>query len=188
MATATKSFKWLSPSFGEFCRIAKQGALLAGHYMMQEGNESFHKHAVRNTPVDTSTLRDSITEKPVVRHKWGWEAGIYTEVTYAPHVEWGTGLWGPKKAKYIIKPKQVGGVLAFFARLTGPDGKAVFDSEMNPVEGQLVFARYVMHPGSPGNHMFEIGAAMAEHELPRIGNDGMRVMKRYVEAKVKSVI
>jgi very-short-patch-repair endonuclease len=65
------------------------------------------------------------------------------------HVEWGTGLWGPKHAKYLIVPKKPGGWLSW----------------INPRTGQRVFARKVMHPGSPGAHMFAIGAHLTEAEF-----------------------
>ena len=34
------------------------------------------------------------------------------------------------------------------------------------------------------HHMFAIGAAMAEAEIPQLGNRGMRVMRRYTERVV----
>ena len=78
-----------------------------------------------------------------------YESGAETDVEYAPYVEHGTGLWGPRHAKYEIKPKR-------------PDGWLRW---IDPVTGDPVFAKRVMHPGSPGNHMFAFGAAIAEHEF-----------------------
>lgn len=179
-----KSFHWRSKSIGEFCEDAEEGYELAGTWIARRSSEEFHEKTVQNTPVDTTTLRESIKEKHVVRLKWGWSGGIYTEIDYAPHVEYGTGLWGPKHAKYKIEPKKPGGVLAFYARMTTPEGKAILGADNNPIEGGLVFARYVMHPGSPGNHMFTIGGAWAEFRLPQIGNEGLRLMRRYAERKI----
>ena len=71
---------------------------------------------------------------------------------YAPYVEDGTGLWGPKHAKYEIKPKRPGGWLRW----------------IDPMTGDPVFARRVMHPGWPGNHMFAIGAALTEQEFDAV--------------------
>jgi hypothetical protein len=112
-------------------------------------------------------LRDSIRQKIVVvtihagsiRH----ESGTETDVEYAPFVEHGTGLWGPRRAKYEIRPKNPNGWL----RWIGPDGKPIF-------------AKRVMHPGSPGAHMFARGVAltevefrlMAEGELERWAKEG----------------
>ena len=43
---------------------------------------------------------------------------IGTNVKYAPYLELGTGLWGPNRAKYEIKPKRPGGVLHWHSRAT----------------------------------------------------------------------
>ena len=48
---------------------------------------------------------------------------------YAAAQDLGSGLYGPKRRKYLILPKKPGGVLAF------------------KVRGKMVFARRVMHPG-----------------------------------------
>ena len=118
----------------------------------------------QNTPIDTGELRAEIHQKPV-RARRGlvaegfaagdrvYESGAESELEYAPYVEHGTGLWGPKHAKYLIVPKR-------------PDGWLRW---IDPTTGQPVFAKRVMHPGSPGNHMFEIGAAIAEFRVRAAG-------------------
>lgn len=126
------------------------------HDAAQEGGRRF-KDAVRDrTPVDTGRLRDSYEEKPVtvVEEPQGrvYESGPFTEVEYGPFAEHGTGLWGPKHAKYEIRPKD-------------PDG---FLHWVDPNTGQDVFAKRVMHPGSPGAHMFQIAAAETEAMLEEI--------------------
>ena len=87
---------------------------------------------------------------------------------YAPHVEYGTGLWGPSGAKYPIYPKDPGGLLHWIDR----------DS------GQHVFAKMVMHPGSPGQHMIAIAGSMAEAEFDggAIGDGVLGEWARTVEA------
>lgn len=63
----------------------------------------------------------------------GWEIGHDPRV--APHavfVHWGTGLWGPKRAKYPIKPKRKRALRW-------------------AVGGAFVFAKGVMHPGIKGD-------------------------------------
>lgn len=99
-------------------------------------------------------LKASIREKPVVetvgaRGERVFESGAGTDVEYAPFVEHGTGLWGPFHAKYLIVPKKPGGFLLWYDIQTG----------------RPMFRHRVMHPGSPGHHMFALGVAAAEHEF-----------------------
>lgn len=110
----------------------------------------------KNTPVETGDLRASWEVSPV--RPMVSEAGLpgvgatwYTELEYAPYVEHGTGLWGPEHKKYLIEPKIPGGVLHFVGN-----------------GGQDVFTRRVWHPGSPGQHMVAIAAAMVEHTFHQI--------------------
>lgn len=77
-----------------------------------------------------------------------FESGAETSLDYGPYVENGTGLWGPARAKYEIKPKN-------------PDGWLRFHDE----HGNVVFAKRVMHPGSPGAHMFTRGAALTDEQF-----------------------
>lgn len=122
-----------------------------------------------NTPIDTSHLRRSWREKPVLLFtKNGLPAassGVFTEVEYAPYVEHGTGLWGPKHAKYVIEPKN-------------PDGWLRWT---DPHTGLPVFAKRVLHPGSPGNHMVAIAANVTEHELGLIVQPALERWAREVE-------
>lgn len=125
----------------------------ACHRMADEMGDHMTSLVRRNTPVQHGHLRASILKKlTVVRpgpHGTIYESGCETNVEYAPYVEHGTGLWGPKHAMYEIRPKN-------------PDGWLRW---IDPHTGKPIFAKRVMHPGSPGNHMFEIGAAIAEHEF-----------------------
>lgn len=78
----------------------------------------------------TGALVRSIYKKRI--HN-GWEIGHDPRV--APHavfVHWGTGLWGPKRAKYPIKPKRKRALRW-------------------AVGGAFVFAKGVMHPGIKGD-------------------------------------
>jgi Bacteriophage HK97-gp10, putative tail-component len=121
--------------------------------MADKGGERMTTLVKQNTPVHFGTLRASITQKlTVVRptpRGLAYESGAETEIEYAPYVEHGTGLYGPRHAKYEIRPKNPDGWLRWIDRVTG----------------EPVFAKRVMHPGSPGNHMFAIGAALTEHEF-----------------------
>lgn len=98
------------------------------------------------TPIDTGELKLSWYQLPTKFSPEGYTSGIGNNVDYAAHVEYGTGLYGPKAARYPITPKRPGGVLRWY----------------DPKTGKPMFARKVMHPGSPGAHMVSKGASAAE--------------------------
>ena len=62
------------------------------------------KEAKLAVPVQTNFLRSSIHTRVWVTGKRIF-ARIGTNVHYAPYVEFGTGLYGPMKRKYIIRPR-----------------------------------------------------------------------------------
>lgn len=110
-------------------------------------------------------LRDSINEKALrvyydAQGLLVYETGAQTDVPYGPFVEEGTGLWGPQHREYVIRPKRPDGWLSWITQhgFVRRDGKFV-------PPGTRVFAKEVRHPGSPGNHMFKIGALMVEREF-----------------------
>jgi hypothetical protein len=118
--------------------------------------------ARKHTPVDTGALRASwqrmatrVGVTPAGLRTF--TSGAETDVEYAPHLEWGTGLWGPKKAKYPIRPKK-------------PDGWLHW---VTP-EGEDVFAKLVMHPGVKPRHMVAQALAEAEAGLAGIGEPGVQ--------------
>lgn len=152
----------------------------------------------RNTPVETYHLRQSY-KRTRIEHKqdsllgytsvrwsaWVWTGKVYTEVEYAPYVEAGTGLWGPKRRKYKIEPKKPGGVLAFTPYERLPNGSVVLDVQGAPTKGGgPVVVRFVMHPGSPGQHMFRIGATLTEDEYKEWSAEPLRLWKDAVEGKM----
>lgn len=134
--------------------------------MAETGGRRMTEITRMNTPVGhqphledyvPGRLRASIKQKPLKIGRRGryvliYESGVETDVEYAPHVEHGTGLWGPHRAKYLIRPKTPGGVLSWITP-----------------SGERVFAKAVLHPGSPGQHMFAIGAEMVEFEFHNFG-------------------
>lgn len=137
------------------------------------GNELV-RHVKENTPVDVQgdhpgRLRNSVKKRAMtIFDEYGekiYETGAYTEVDYGPYVESGTGLWGPKHAKYKIEPKTPGGMLHWVDRHTGKD----------------VYAKWVMHPGSPGQHMFMIGVLATESEFERLAEEAMGDFRRRCE-------
>lgn len=103
-----------------------------GSAMFDAIEQTYFRELIKNTPKatgNTSTgwkiklLSDgtiSITNK-----KWG------DIVTY---LEEGTGIYGPKKQAYVIKPKKSGGTLAF------------------NIGGKKIFAKFVIHPGIKARH------------------------------------
>lgn len=114
------------------------------HRMVSRASGVWVKTTIRETPVDTGLLRQGWFQLPVTATPESVSSGVGTFVDYAPHVEYGTGLWGPKAAKYPITPKKPGGWLRWY----GPDGRPIF-------------ARRVMHPGSPGRYMLHKGGDAA---------------------------
>lgn len=69
-------------------------------------------------------------------------AWVHARTPYAKAVEFGSGLYGPRRRKYEIKPKR-GGFLAWPANAGGRrlSGRARTNA------GPMVYARRVMHPG-----------------------------------------
>lgn len=124
-----------------------------------------------NTPIETGELRAEIHEALTVvtispLGEKVYEGGSESNLEYAVFVENGTGLWGPKHAKYVIRPRNPNGWLRWIGK-----------------DGSPVFAKEVMHPGSPGNHMFAIGVALTEHEFDQIAAPSVeRCMNRLENA------
>ena len=121
-----------------------------------------------NTPVETGKLRKSweiTAAQPVIDFLgYAWEATWKNDADYAAYVNYGTGLWGPEHRKYLIRAKG-GGSLHWVDKLTGEDR----------------FAKWVMHPGSPGNHMLEISAGMLEATWVRLARPALTQWSREVE-------
>lgn len=141
--------------------------------MADKGGGQFVDLTARNTPIDTGNLRTAWYQKPVYRtRKFGtpaYETGVTTDVEYAPYVEWGTGLYGPRGSKYPILPKQPGGTLSW----------------ISPKTGQRVFAKKVMHPGSAGQHMVALAAAKLEAEFPHLFVPELARWRRDIEMSVR---
>jgi hypothetical protein len=123
--------------------------------MAETGAGRLRERVEKHTPVDSGHLRSEWKTKPVVHFisptgQLVYQTGVETDVEYAPYVEWGTGLWGPSHAKYLITPKNPGGVLHWVN-----------------AQGHDVFAAWVWHPGSPGAHMVAIAVAESEEAFAR---------------------
>lgn len=160
-----------------------------GHRLAEAMTEHGERLIVANTPVETFHLRESYKREPVdykavANLSWAayaWEGSVFTEVEYAPFVEMGTGLWGPKRKKYKIEPKKPGGVLAFTPYQRMPNGGVILDVQGAPAAGKPVMVRFVMHPGSPGQHMFEIGVELTQSQFDEWSYEPMRLWKQHVE-------
>jgi hypothetical protein len=148
---------------------------LTARRIAAKGADRMHEIAAMNTPVRTGNLRTSFYQMPVNKTvnvgPWpAYESGIATDVKYAPYVEYGTGIYGPSHAPYVITPKTPGGTLAW----------------RDPHTGKWVFATRVLHPGSPGNHMVAIAAHIVEAEADGSLFDGVLAeWARSVEAAAK---
>lgn len=141
---------------GKLQSIASRGpqaaTRTASRSMAHKGGDRMTSVTVINTPIKSGNLRTSWYQLPTTRvHVGPWPAyrsGVASQVPYAPDVEYGTGLWGPRHAKYEIKPKDPSGFLRW----------------IDPRTGKEVFAKRVMHPGSPGQHMIQIAGEVTEFE------------------------
>lgn len=64
----------------------------AGEQCMERACLAVERKAKQNAPVDTSTLRNSLTHR-VQRTLEGTEGYVFTNEEYAPFVEFGTGVY-----------------------------------------------------------------------------------------------
>jgi hypothetical protein len=132
--------------------FAAGGTRETARKLAEDGGKRMTELVEVKTPIDSGHLKESWKTIPVhvtaaATDHTVYESGVETDVEYAPYVEHGTGLWGPKHMKYPIRPKKPGGVLHFF------------------VDGHEVFTTLVMHPGSPGAHMVAESAGVLEAGL-----------------------
>lgn len=149
----------------------------AAHRITDAAGDAMHDHAVQNTPIRTGNLRSAwYRERTKIEPSPFGAADMYSsrianDVSYAGFVNYGTGLWGPQKRKYLIVPKVPGGLLSW----------------INPLTGRRVFARHVWHPGSPGQFMVENAAAKTEATLGSIAEPHLEAFKREQEAIMSAV-
>lgn len=140
--------------------------------MADTGGDHLHGMIAAFTPIKTGNLATSWYRKETSRELHGtstaYVSRVATDVEYAPYVNYGTGLYGPKHAKYLIEPK--------------PPNQ--FLSWIDPLTGQRRFARRVWHPGSEGAHMMEKAAGAVEGFLNEIMLADLESYKRLTEAKV----
>lgn len=170
-------------SITDFVQNAQEAVEPAMKTMAEDAVSMMLRIVKENAPVDTHDLRNSITKYPIVALPggMGFEGGVFTEIEYGAHVEHGTGLWGPEHRKYKIEPKDPNGVLAFFMKGTHQTRLDNGQYSANITEGKTVFARYVMHPGSPGAFMFTTGVAYVEASFDEATAKGLNEWKQRAE-------
>lgn len=173
---------YIGPALGEVWDFVDSVERLCRD-LADEGGGKMRDHTREATPVghqpfsedyEPGHLLASIAQKIVVvtfdaaRGLVAYESGAETNVSYAPYVEHGTGLWGPSRAKYEIKPKNPDGWLRFLDK-----------------GGNVVFAKRVMHPGSPGAAMFAKGAALTEAGLHEWADVKVEEWSKRCEAEIE---
>lgn len=178
----------------DLCLEVEKVTMVTGHRLADAAVEHGRRQIRQNTPVRTYHLRESYQRTAIRYHQdmlggytsvrwsaYAWTGEVFTEVEYAQPIEFGSGLWGPKHAKFKIEPKNPGGVLAFGPYERMPNGGVILDVQGKPKKGGTVFTRFVMHPGSPGHHMFQIGTLLTEAEYMEWSREPMRLFQEAIQ-------
>jgi HK97 gp10 family phage protein len=152
-----------------FDEIAQAATAEAARKMAEAGGDHIIDIAKINTPVRSGRLRSawrrSEVEPDSVEGHPAFRVTVSNPVDYAAYVEYGTGLYGPKHAPYVIKPRNPGGTLRFVGR-----------------DGNVVFAKSVLHPGSPGNYMLAIAM-----DVTHAAVEGQTIFRTILEKWVRDV-
>lgn len=115
---------------------------------------AIEKEAKLAAPVRANILRSSI-HTMIEERGYSITARVGTNVHYGPHLEYGTGKWGPKHAPYEIKPKTKK-ALAWKSGSVASDiatGRALFRSGKtgrlvkSRGSAAMIVRRKVIHPG-----------------------------------------
>jgi hypothetical protein len=145
---------------------------LALRRMADTGGDRLHALIAEFTPVKTGNLATSWHREATTRELHGtsmaYVSRVATDVDYAPYINYGTGLFGPKHTKYLIEPHP----------------PRQFLSWIDPLTGARRFARRVWHPGSEGAHMIEKAAGAVEGFLNEIMLPDLEAYKRDQEVTV----
>lgn len=111
--------------------------LLSDAFQTQEAQKNVEANPV---PIKRTRNLKLRTKASVVRFRSGHYVRISNDAKYAWAQDKGSGLHGPKGAKYPIYPKNPKGLLKFFWRK----------------KGRWVALKFVMHPGVPATHFLEV--------------------------------
>jgi len=117
-------------------RLSKRGRDFWPKWLIEKAANIIKKHVCYYAPERTGALRRSIEVKVIPPSG----AVVVVGVEYAPYVEAGT-------RPHMIYPRKPGGVLRF------------------TVSGEVVFAKYVRHPGFPGRFFIKRGL---EDAIPEV--------------------
>jgi len=166
---AERHYEYIGPNLADAYDPAPVGRAVRA--VCNAGGDALHGGITENTPIRTGNLRTSWYRVPAIPEPDNRYASyVQTEVSYAPYVEYGTGLYGPKHAKYLIGPHPPKTLLVW----------------TDPKTGKKMAARRVMHPGSPGADMRKWGVAIAEVRLDQATLAAREVFKREIEAQIAS--
>lgn len=179
---------WLTESLGEFYSRAAVAASVAGKKSTQDLGSYAAKKTSQATPRSgpgtrtdgrsSGTLKASIIQSLVVHARNMHFTGVETNDPIALHVEYGTGLWGPKHATYPIIP-----VRARSLRFAVATSMNIKTRRVNKT--RVIFTNLVNHPGSPGQHMFLLGITATELAHDRITEKNMRIVSAAMRSTVK---
>jgi hypothetical protein len=146
-------------------------AEIASERMAGAGQDALHTMAVMNTPVDDNPYRSHKkpprgetrrrwVKEPINRHRivsagaadaltMAYDGAVVNRVEWIEALESGSGLWGPRHARYPIRPKP-----------SNPTGRLAWRDR---VTGHWHSAKLVMHPGIHGQHMMGTAVAYVDH-------------------------
>jgi len=85
----------------------------------------------------------------------------------------GTGLWGPKGAKYPIKPKKKGGKLRFSSGYKAGSKPNTVTTSASKSFGETIYSDGVMHPGIQPRNWTKLRIAKWKKKLPGYFQDGI---------------
>ena len=162
--------KYIGPVLGD--AFAQEPLTDALWRMADKGGDRLHEFIVAFTPIHTGNLATSWYRTAVRRELHGtttaYTAPVSTDVSYAPYVNYGTGLWGPEHRKYLIEPHPPNEYLTW----------------IDPLTHRRVYARHVWHPGSEGHHMIEKAGSVVHAGLNEMMLTELETYKREAEAAV----
>jgi len=161
--------KYIGPNLADL--FDDQPAKDACKRLADMGGDRLHETIAIYTPLKTGNLRSSWFRAPTIDEGTRYTSYVRTEVSYAPYVNYGTGLWGPEHRKYLIEPHPPRRFLAWY------DPKSAFAGKSG-----WVYARRVWHPGSEGAHMVQKGALETEAVFGRWAELDLQQFKADMEA------
>jgi len=87
----------------------------------------------------------------------------------------GTGLWGPKRAKYPIEPKKKGGKLRFASGYKAGSKPNTVTTSSSASFGDTVYREKVMHPGIQPRNWTKLRLAKWKKKIVSYAEDGIKL-------------